>query len=159
MEVPLRRNRIIILLVVGTFIILLAVAIAYGVQVWIRKVNPLMDVPRAEFDKTVNVTRVRIGDVIKVEVFIGWHGHVLPEFRRDVKIVDPFPEDYFILVDESNICEYRGRGPGPGFSYSLKVVGGLAESVMLPKPIFYLDEVEIPLSGTSPIVQIIQTTS
>jgi hypothetical protein len=118
-----------------------------------------MDVPHAEFLKTMNVTRVRIGDMIKVEVFIGWHGHVLPEFKRNVKVIDPFPEDYFILVDGSNICEYRGRGPGPGFSYSLKVVEGLGESVVLPKPIFYLDGVEIPLSGTSPIVQIIQTTS
>jgi len=129
-------------------------AVAYGIEVWMRKTDPLMDVPSAEFQKTVNATTVRVGDAFKVSVFIGWHGHVLPEFTRLVRAVDFYQEDYFILVSGSNVYEYRGGGPGPSFTYTLRVAGGQGETVQLPPPMFYLDGVEVPLNGTSPLVQI-----
>jgi hypothetical protein len=129
-------------------------AVAYGIEVWMWKTNPLMDVPSAEFQKTVNATTVRQGDIVRVNLFIGWHGHVLPEFTRHVKVVDPYPEDCLILVTGSNTYEYNGAGPGPGFTYTLKVVGGQGKTLQLPQPKFYLDDVEIPLNGESPSLQI-----
>jgi len=134
--------------------VIVGLAVAYGIEVLMRKANPLADVPNAEFLKTVNATNVSLSDVLSVDVFIGWHGHVLPEFTRHVKVVDLYPGDYFILENGSNICEYHGGGPGPSFAYTLKVVGGQGETVQLPPPKFYLDGVEIPLSGTSPLIQI-----
>jgi len=134
--------------------VIIGLAVAYGIEVLMRKTNPLIDVPNAEFQKTVNTTTVGMGDVFRVGIFIGWHGHILPEFTRCVKVVDPYPEDFFILVNGSNICEYHGGGPGPGFTYTLKVVGGQGKIVQLSPPEFYLDGVEIPLSGTSPSIQI-----
>jgi len=151
----MRRSRRIVLAAASVFLAVIAgLAVAYGIEVWMRKTNPLIDVPSAEFRKTVNATTVGVGDVLRVEVFIGWHGHVLPEFTRHVEVVDPYPEDRFILVDGSNRYEYYGTGPGPGFTYTLKVVGGQGETVQLPPSRFYLDGVEIPLSGTSPLIQI-----
>jgi len=151
----MRRSRRILLVVASAFLTVIAgLAVAYGIEVWMRKTNPLRDVPSAEFLKTVNATTVKMGDVLRVDIFIGWHGHILPEFTRHVKVVDPYPEDYFILVNESNICEYHGGGPGPGFTYRLKVVEGGGKTVQLPPPKFYLDGVEIPLSGTCPVIQI-----
>jgi len=58
--------------------VIAGLAVAYGIEVWMRKTNPLIDVPSAEFQKTVNATTVRMGDVFRVDIFIGWHGHVLP---------------------------------------------------------------------------------
>ena len=151
----MRKRQRIVLVVASIFLTVVAgLVIPYGIGVWMRKTDPLMDVPRAEFQKTVNATTVRTGDVFRVDVFIGWHGHVLPEFTRHVKVVDSYPEDYFILVSGSNIYEYHGRGPGPGFTYTLKVIGGQGRTVQLPPPKFYLDGVEIPLGGTSPLIQI-----
>jgi len=151
----MRRSRKIVIVIASIFSTVIAgLAVTYGIGVWIRWTNPLIDVPNAEFLKTVNATTVRIGDVLRVDIFIGWHGHVLPEFTRYVKVVDPYQEDYFILVTGSNTCEYHGGGPGPGFSYTLKVVGGQGKTVQLPQPKFSLDEVEIPLRGTSPLIQI-----
>ena len=151
----MRRSRKILIVVASTFLTVIAgLAVAYGIDVWMRKTNPLIDVPSAEFQKTVNTTTVKMSDVFRVSIFIGWHGHVLPEFTRHVKVVDAYPEDYFTLLDGSNICEYHGGGPGPGFTYTLKVVGGQGKTVQLPPPKFYLDGVEIPLKGTSPTVQI-----
>jgi len=152
----MRRSEMVVLAVASIFLTVIGgLAVAYGIEVLMRKTNPIMDVPSAEFQKTVNATTVRMGDVFKVDIFIGWHGHVLPEFKRQVKVVDPFPEDYFTLESGSNIYEYRGGGPGPWFAYTLKVVGGQGKTVQLPPPKFYLDGVEIPLSGTSPLIQIV----
>jgi len=151
----MRRSPKIVLVVAFTFLTVIAgLAVAYGIEVWMRKTNPLVDVPSAEFLKTVDMTTVRMGDVLRVGVFIGWHGHVLPEITRHVKVVDPYPEDYFTIVNGSNICEYHGGGPGPSFTYTLRVVGDQGKIVQLPPPKFYLDGVEIPLSGTSPQIQI-----
>jgi len=151
----MRRSRIIALVVASAFLtVITGFAVAYGIEVLMRKTNPLLDVPSAEFLKTVSVTTVKMGEVFEVDVFIGWHGHILPEFTRHVKVVDPYPEEYFILVSGSNTCEYHGGGPGPGFTYSLKVVGGQGKTVQLPSPKFYLDGVEIPLNGNCPLIQI-----
>jgi len=85
----MRRGQKVVLVLASAFLTVIAgLAIAYGVEVWMRKTNPLMDVPSAEFLKTVNTTTVRVGDILRVNVFIGWHGHVLPEFTRHVKTVD-----------------------------------------------------------------------
>jgi len=151
----MRRSRRIVLVVASFFLsVIVGLAAAYGVDVWMRKTNPLRDVPSAEFQKTVSANTVRVGEVFSVDVFIGWHGHVLPEFTRHVKVVDPYPEDCFFLVNGSNIYEDHRRGPGPGFTYTLKVVRGQGRTVQLPPPKFYLDGVEIPLKGTSPLIQI-----
>jgi len=151
----MRRSKRIVLVVASIFLTVIAgLAVVYGIDVWMRKTNPLMDVPSAEFHKTVNATTVRIGDVFRVDVFIGWHGHVLPEFTRHVKVVDPYQEDFFVLVEGKSTCEKYGRGPGPGFTYALRVVAGQGKTVQLPPPKFYLDGVEIPLSGTSPMIQV-----
>jgi len=32
-----------------------------------------------------------------------WHGYVFPEFKRDVKIVDSFPESTVVPVNEDNV--------------------------------------------------------
>jgi len=151
----MRRSWKIALVLAYAFLtVVVGLTVAYGIEVWMRKTNPLTDVPTAEFQKTLNMTTVRMGEVFKVDIFIGWHGHMLPEFTRHVKVVDPYPEDYVILVNGSNIYEYHGGGPGPSFAYALKVVGGQGKTVELPPPKFYLDGVEIPLSGTSPQIQI-----
>ena len=149
-----RGRKVVLVLAYALLTVIAGLVVVYGIEVWMRKINPLMDVPSAEFQKTVNSTTVKKGDVFRVSVFIGWHGHVLPEFTRHVKAVDLYQEDYFILIDGCNICEYHGGGPGPGFTYSLRVVGGQGKTVQLPPPKFYLDGVEIPLRGTSPFVQI-----
>jgi len=149
------RSRRIISAAAFIFLTVIAsLAVVYGVAAWVRKANPLIDVPSAEFQKTANATAVRIGDVFRVDIFIGWHGHVLPESTRHVKVVDPYPKGYFILVNGSNIYEYYGTGPGPDFTYLLEVVGGQGRTVQLPSPKFYLDGVEIPLSGTAPLIRI-----
>ena len=151
----MRRSPRIVLVIASILLTAIAgLAAAYGIGVWMRKANPLIDVPSAEFQKTVNMTTVRMGDAFRVEIFIGGHGHVLPEFTRHVRVVDPYPEDCFTLVNGSNTYEYHGGGPGPWFTYTLKVVGGKGKTVQLPTPRFYLDGVEIPLSGTSPLIQI-----
>jgi len=151
----MRRSWIIILVAGSIFLTVVAgLAVAYGIEVLMRKTNPLMDVPSAEFQKTVSATKVSIGDVFRVDIFIGWHGHVIPEFSRHVKVVDSYPGENFILESGSSIYEYQGRGPGPEFTYTLEVVGGQGMTVQLPPPKFYLDGVEIPLSGTCPQIQI-----
>lgn len=126
----------------------------FAISAAMRYTNPLMDVEEGYYEKNVNNTVVKVGDVVEVEVFIYWHGHVLPEFRRYVKVVDSFPKDSFMLVSGSNIYESKGKGGSYIFSYSLKVIGGASSSIELPKPILHLDNVKIPLNGISPIIQI-----
>jgi hypothetical protein len=94
--------------------------------------------------------------VVAVTFRVGWHGYVIPEFSREVKIVDVFPEDGFVLVDGTNVYEYHGCGGSDQYTYVLKVVGQAGETVELPKPKLYLDNTEIPLVGTRPTIQILQ---
>lgn len=71
-----------------------------------------------------------------------------------MKIVDPFSENYFALAGGSNVYESKGIGGSYIFKYSLRVIGGEGVSIELPKPRLYLDNVEIPLDGTSPTLYI-----
>ena len=136
-----------------TLTLVVAVALAgivyFGVNTFLRYSNPVMDITASYYEKTVNGTTVDVGDVVEVRVLVGWHGYVIPEFKRDVKVVDPFPESRFALVNGTNVYEYKGYGGSDQFTYHLRVIAdeGVVE---LPKPRLYLDDVEILLSGTSP---------
>lgn len=108
----MRRSKKILLVVGVVFIVVIAgLVLAFGVEAWMRKADPLRDVPSAEFQKTTSKTQAAIGDIFTVDVFIGWHGHVLPESHRHVEVFDLYPEDYFTLAGGNNTCEYDGYGP------------------------------------------------
>ncbi len=81
---------------------------------------------------------------------MNWHGRVFPEFTREVKIVDPFPESSFQLAGGNNSWDYIGGGGGKQFKYLLKVTDGDSASIELSNPRLYLDSTEILLSGQSP---------
>ena len=140
------------------FIILIVIVLAgisyIGVKTYIRYSNPLVDVIAGYYEKTVNSTDLAIGEIIEVEVFVYWHGYVLPEFKRDVKIVDPFPEKYFAIESVSNVYESKGAGGSYLFKYSIRVLRGEDLYFELPKPRLYLDNIEIPINGTSPNLNI-----
>jgi hypothetical protein len=144
------------------FTLVAAVAIAFaaytGVQTYIRYSNPQADVTASYFEKSLNCTTASVGDVVEVNVLVYWHGYVIPEFKREVKIVDPYLEGNFELVGGSNTYQYSGYGGGDQFKYLLKVIGDGAVSVELPNPRLYLDKVEIPLTGTSTVIDL-QTAS
>ena len=125
-----------------------------GVQTYIRYSNPQMDITASYYEKSVNCTTVDVGDIVEVRVLVGWHGYVIPEFKRDVRIVDPFPESYFTLASETNVYESRGYGGSYQLRYLLRVIGGEGVSTECPKPRLYLDNVEISINGTSPTVNI-----
>ena len=142
-----------------TFVLVVVVAMAtvtfVGVRTYMHYSNPAMDVaPSPYYEKATNSTTVDIGDIVEVKVWVHWHGYVLPEFKRNVKIVDPFPESCFVLIGETNVYESNGYGGSYQLKYFLRGVRGNGESAEFPKPRLYLDGVEIPLSGTSPTVNI-----
>jgi len=136
-------------------VIVLAGVAFVGVRTYMYYSNPAMDVaPSPYYEKATNSTTADIGDIVEVKVWVHWHGYVLPEFKRNVKIVDPFPESCFVLIGETNVYESNGYGGSYQLKYFLRVVRGNGESAEFPKPRLYLDGVEIPLSGTSPTVNI-----
>ena len=141
-----------------TLTLVVAVAIAgfvyLGVNTYFRYSSPLMDITANYYEKTVNGTSISIGDVVEVKVLVGWHGYVIPEFKRNVKIIDAFPESSFILLSESNVYESSGYGGSYQYKYSLRVTGEEGISAELPKPQLYLNSVEIPLNGASPTLNI-----
>lgn len=129
----------------------------FGVSTYLHYINPAMDVaPSPYYEKTTNSTTVSVGDIVEVNVWVHWHGYVVPEFKRNVKIIDPFPESYFSLAseNETNVYESQGYGGTNQLKYLLRVVGGEGASIELPEPRLYLDGAEISLSGTSPTVNI-----
>ncbi len=138
-----------------TMVALIAIAFAMytGVRTFIRYSNPQADVTASFFEKTLNCTKASVGNIVEVKVLIGWHGHLLPEFKRQVKIIDPFPESNFKLVGGNNTYEYSGFGGGDQFEYLLEVTSSNAGSIELPKPKLYLDNTEISLKGSSPILK------
>ena len=142
-----------ILFIVVVLIVLSGVSFVC-VRTYVRYSNPASDISASYFEKTVNDTTVEVGDVVEVEVSVYWHGYLIPEFKREVRIVDPFPEGNFILIDESNVYESSGYGGSHQFSYLLKVVKEEAISIELPKPRLYLDNVGINLVGTSPSLKV-----
>ena len=139
-------------------VIALAFAVYAGVQTYIRYINPRLDVTASYYEKTLNCTKANVGDVVEVNVSVGWHGYVIPEFKREVKIVDPYLESNFELVGGNNTHGYSGYGGGDQFTYLLKVISNDAQYSELPKPRLYLDGSEIPLTGTGAVLEI-QTVS
>ena len=139
--------------IVAVLIVLSSVAFV-GVRTYLRYSDPKADVTASYFEKTVNCSTASIGDIVEVNVLVYWHGYVIPEFKRDVKIVDPFPENNFILASESNVYESSGYGGSYQLKYLLKVIGEESEPTELPKPILYLDNIEIPLKGISPTIDV-----
>ncbi len=128
--------------------------VAYsGAETFLRWNDPQLDVTASYFEKSLNATAVHVGDSVQVTFRVGWHGRVLPEFARDVKIVDPLLASGFVLVDGANVAEYRGGGGSDQYIYTLKVVGD-AGVFELPKPQLFLDGAEITLSGVCPSLQV-----
>jgi len=125
-----------------------------GVSTYLRYSNPVMDITACYYEKTVNCSTASVGDIVEVNVWVYWHGYVIPEFKRDVKIVDSFPESNFILVNEGNVYESSGYGGSYQLKYLLRVVEGEGVSIELSKPLLYLDNVEISLEDTSPTLNI-----
>jgi hypothetical protein len=124
-----------------------------GVQTYIRYSNPQADSTASYFEKTLNCTQATIGDIIEVNVLVGWHGHVFPEFERQVKIVDAYP-DNFELIKGNITRQYIGYGGGDQLLYQLKIIAGNG-IIELPKPELYLDNIPVSLSGNTPIIQLI----
>jgi len=139
-------------------VVIVLVGIAFvGVRTYMHYSNPAMDVaPSPYYEKTTNSTTVAIEDIIEVNVWVHWHGYVLPEFKRNVKIVDPFPERYFSLAreNETNVYQSQGYGGSYPLKYLLRVDSGEGSSAEFPAPRLYLDDVEIPLSDTSTTLKI-----
>lgn len=140
--------------IVAVLILLSSVAFV-GVRTYLRYRDPKADVTASYFEKTVNSTTINIGDTVEVKVTVQWHGYVLPEFKRDVKIVDPFSETYFVLANETNMYESSGYGGSYQLKYTLQAIAGEGLSIELSKPKLYLDNAEIPIEGTSPTLNIL----
>jgi hypothetical protein len=132
----------------------LAVATYTGVQTYRRYSDPQLDVTAGYYEKTLNCTSANVGDVVEVYVLVGWHGHVIPEFKREVSIVDPYFESSFELVGGNNTYGYSGYGGGDQFTYLLKVIGNDTQSIEMPKPRLYLDGSEISLNGTNAVLEV-----
>ncbi len=145
------------------FTLVAMIALSYasyaGVQTYMRYSNPRLDVTASYYEKSLNCTTANVGDIVEVSVLVGWHGYVIPEFKREVKIVDPYPESNFELVGGNNTYQYNGMGGGNQFTYRLRVISdGGAIHLDLPKPLLYLDGSGIPLTGTSAVLEL-QTVS
>jgi hypothetical protein len=143
-----------------TFSIIAAVIILsgvtfFGVKTYLRYSNPQSDITVSYFEKTINSTTINVGDIVEVRVMVGWHGYVLPEFKREVKITDPFPESYFALLNETNVYESAGYGGTYQLKYTLKAIGEQRVFSTLPQPELYLDNTQIRLTGTPPTVHIL----
>jgi hypothetical protein len=132
----------------------LAFAAYAGAQTHIRYSDPTADVTTAYFEKTANCTAASVGDTIEVTLDVYWHGYVVPEFKRQVVIVDPYPEGTFELVGGNNTCQYCGYGGDSQYHYQLKVVNSDQASVELPEPKLYLDNTGVPLGGESVQVEL-----
>jgi hypothetical protein len=115
--------------------------------------DPHLDVTANYFVKSMNATSVHVGESVEVTFACGWHGRVLPEFMRDVKVVDALP-DNAVLVEGCNVFEYSGSGGSDQYVYTVKVTGqtGVIE---LPKPELFLDGTKIALNGTTPTIEIL----
>ena len=135
-------------------VIALAFATYTGVQTYLRYSNPQADVTASYYEKSLNCSIASVGDVVEVKVLVGGHGYVIPEFKRHVEICDPFPESNFRLVGGNNTYESSGYGGSYQFKYLLQVIKEEAAPIELPKPTFYLDNSEIQLRGTSPVLEI-----
>ena len=125
-----------------------------GVNAYLRYSNPAMDTTACYYEKTVNCSTASVGDIVEVNVQVYWHGYVFPEFKRDVKIVDSFPESNFSLLNEGNVFESSGYGGSYQLKYILRVVEAEGVYVELPPPKLYLDNVEISIEGSNQTLQL-----
>ncbi len=139
-----RKPRWIVFTLIG--IIALSSVTFLGIRTYIRYSNPQLDVTAAYFEKSSNCSTASVGDIVEVKVLVGWHGYVIPEFKRQVEIADPYPESSFQLVGGNNTYSYVGGGGSDVFTYQLKVTSAV-EGLELPEPKLYLNNVEIPLTG------------
>jgi hypothetical protein len=146
-----RKPRWIAFTLIG--IITIASVAFLGVRTYIRYSDPQADVTTAFYEKSLNCSAASVGDIIEVKVLVGWHGYILPEFKRHVAMIDPFPESNFQLADGNNTYQYSGFGGGNQFTYLLKVIGNDTQSIEFPKPRLYLDGSEISLRGTSAVLE------
>ncbi len=105
-----------------------------GVQMLIFYTNPQADVTASYYEKSLNCSTANIGDIIEVQTSVYWHGHVFPEFKRQVNITDAFPESTFQRVSGNNACQYNGYGGGEQITYLLKVIGNTTS------PLDYLNQ-------------------
>jgi hypothetical protein len=135
-------------------ILVLSSAVFVGARAAIRYSNPQADVTASYFEKSLNCSTATVGDTVEVTFRVYWHGYVLPEFKRQVQIIDPFPENTFQLVSGNNTCQYSGYGGGDQYRYILRVISNDGASVELPQPRLYLDNTEIPLNGQPPRVEL-----
>jgi hypothetical protein len=103
-------------------------------QTLIYYTNPQADITSAYFEKSTNCSTAKVGDAVEIQVSVYWHGHVVPEFKRQVEIVDPYPESSFQLVSGSNTLQYSGYGGSNQFQYLLKVIGDDVAAVESIKP-------------------------
>jgi hypothetical protein len=125
-----------------------------GVLIYVYYSDPQFDVKASFFEKSINCTTVAVGDIVEVHTHVYWHGHVFPEFKRQVYIIDPFPENNFQLVSGNNTRQYGGFGGGDQVTYLLKVISTDISAIELPKPRLYIDDSEIPLTGPSAVLEL-----
>jgi hypothetical protein len=125
-----------------------------GVQVAIYYTNPQADVYACYFDKSLNATTAHAGDTIEVETRVSWHGHIAPEFKRQVNITDAFPTGSFELVSGNSTLQYTGYGGSESVHYALRVTNSTQGQIELPTPKLYLDDAEITLKGTNPVLEV-----
>ena len=136
-------------------VIVLSSIIFVGARTYMRFSNPQEDITASYYEKTLNSTIASVGDTVEVKVLVYWHGYVIPEFKREVKIVDPFSENNFKLIGGNNTYfEPSGYGGSYQLKYLLKVIGEQTTTMELPKPRLYLDNFDIPLMGTSTVLEL-----
>jgi hypothetical protein len=131
------------------FALIVIVALSFfvykGIQTLIFYTNPQADITASYYERSLNCSTANIGDIVEVQTGVYWHGHVFPEFKRQVNITDSFPEGSFQLVSGNNTRQYNGYGGGNQIVYLLKVIGNTTSPIELPKPILCLDNIEIPV--------------
>jgi hypothetical protein len=134
-----------------SLIAILAIASAgyVGAQTFLRFSNPQADVTAGYYEKTLNCTSAVAGDVVEVNVKVYWHGHVLREFKRQVEIVDAFPQTFRLVGGNKT---YPGSGYGGTYQFSYQnqpfTDGATVDNSAAPK--LYLDNTEIPLRNLNP---------
>lgn len=135
------------LITLTVFVLITAVFVTYGgVQTYLRYNNPKIDITSSYYQKILNSSIARIGDVVEVKVQVYWHGYLIPEFKRDIRIVDSFPENTFQLIEGSNTFRASGYGGSYEIRYLLKITSLLSANIELPEPKLYLDAIEVPLN-------------
>ncbi len=140
-------------------VIALAFVAYTGVQTAIRYSNPQADVTAAYFEKSVNCTSANVGDIVKVDFLVGWHGYILPEFERQVQVIDAYPQDNYALADGNNTYQTAGYGTSDQHTYCLRVISRNLSQIDLPSPKLLLDGAEIKLTQTSGLLtEAMQTT-